>query len=321
MLDMHHIISDGTSFIVFFTEFITLYEGKTLPLLRLQYKDYALWQESEGRQAVIKQQEKYWLDVFREKPPLLQLPLDMPRPQVKNFTGRHYHFLFDTVKTTAIKKLALQEGATLFMVLLAFYNVLLAKITGQEDSVVGISIAGRRHSDLMSIIGMFVNALPLRNFPTKNKTFKQFLEELRTGTLSAYENQDYPFELLVEKAAGPRDPARNPVFDTMFVLNSEDEFREIHIPGLSIKANPDFENLSAQMDIKLRAADAGDTISLSFEYSTSLFKQETIEIFVANFHEVSDAVLAEPWTRIQDIKITTGLVRVEDDISDVEFTF
>ncbi|MCP4214409.1 MAG: hypothetical protein GY765_07115, partial [bacterium] len=315
------IISDGSSFNVLLEEFMTLYEGKTLSPLRLQYKDFAAWQESEARQAEIKKQALYWLQLYRKTSQTLQLPLDFPRPAVKGFSGLHHHFFIDRQTTDKLNELAKQEGSTLFMILLALYNILLSQLTGQEDVVVGTSIAGRRHADLQPIVGMFVNALALRNFPAGDKTFSGFLKELRDNTLGAYENQDYSFEELVDFAGGSRDPGRNPIFDTMFILNNEEDLDEFRIPGLTLKACEEFKHTSAQMDIKFRVREADHGLTLAYEYSTALFKPATMEMFAKNFNEVVAAVLENPGTLLKDISITHGLVAVEEDISDIDFDF
>ncbi len=321
LLDMHHIIADGTSLNVFLSEFMALYHGDSLPLPLVQYKDFTLWQESDARKEAVKAQESYWLSQFRKEAPLLQLPLDFPRPAVKNYEGRHHRFILDKEDSMKLNHLARQEEATLFMLLLAIYNVFLGKLGGHEDVVVGTSIAGRRHAEVQDIIGMFVNALPLRNYPEGNKTFKQFLREVRDNTLAAYDNQDYQFEDLVEKVAGPRDTSRNPLFDTMLVLNNEEEIDEFAIPGLVVKPCAEYEHETAQLDLKVRIREIGDILTISFEHSTNLFKPETVAMFETNFREVISNILTNPAILIKDIKTTHGLVAVEDDISDVDFAF
>ncbi len=321
MMDMHHIISDGTSFNVMLAEFLRLYLGESLEPMRLQYKDFVVWQESEARKRAIKSQENYWLEQFRKDAPLLQLPTDNPRPKVKSFEGRHHHFELDEEIARGLTRIAAGEEGTLFMVLLALYNVFLSRLCGQEDIVVGTSIAGRRHIDLQPIVGMFVNALPLRNYPRGGRTFREFLAELRRSTLDAFENQDYPFDQLVEFVGGPRDTSRNPLFDTMFVLNNEEELDTFRIPGLVIQPCAEFQHTTAQMDIKFRVREIEERLYLSFEYSTVLFSAGTMEMFENNFREVVSAVLGDVDICLGDIGISHGLVAVEDDLSSVDFAF
>ncbi|MCP4156009.1 MAG: amino acid adenylation domain-containing protein, partial [bacterium] len=321
MMDVHHIVSDGMSMNVFLQEFSALYEGKSLPPLRLQYKDFVHWQNSEKRQLAIKLQGVYWQEQFRETPPLLALPLDFTRPERKSFRGKHHFFEIDSRQTADLIKLAQQEDATLFMVLLATYNIMLAKLGSQEDIVVGTSIAGRRHCALYPIVGMFVNALALRNYPKPEKTAKTFLQELKNNTMEAYENQEYPFEELVAKVSGPGDRARNPLFDAMLVLNNEEELDEFRVPGLTIKPYKDIRLTSAQMDLKLRIRETGDYMTLSFEYSTDLFKEETVKMFETNFIEVVTALSADINTQLKDIKMSHGLLSTKKEVVDMDFAF
>jgi fengycin family lipopeptide synthetase D len=165
LVDMHHIITDGISSRILIKEFMALYGGEELPPLTLQYKDYALWQNSEKQRQSLKQQEAYWLKQLAGEIPVLDLPLDYHRPPVQSFEGRTLPFEIEYEERKALEKTASGEGVTLFTLVLAIYNTLLAKLSGQEDIIVGIDVAGRRHAELEPIIGMFVNALALRNFP------------------------------------------------------------------------------------------------------------------------------------------------------------
>ena len=175
LVDMHHIISDAVSQEIMVKDFMTLHEEKNLPELRIQYKDFSHWQNSEKEKEKIKGQEKYWLNEFEEEIPVLMLPTDYPRPTLQSFAGSSINFSLGTPKSDAIKQFSLKQGTTLYMVLLAICNVLLSKLSTKEDIVIGTPIAGRRHADIEAIIGMFVNTLALRNYPIGEKTFQQFL--------------------------------------------------------------------------------------------------------------------------------------------------
>ncbi|MCP5108813.1 MAG: amino acid adenylation domain-containing protein, partial [bacterium] len=220
IVDMHHIISDAISLDIFAREFMMLYAGEKLPALKLQYKDFSEWQNS--RTGAIKRQEKFWLVQFKGPLPVLDLPTDFVRPALKSIEGNTTGFDIDVQQTEMLKKMALEEGATLFMVVFALYNVLLAKLSGQEDIIVGIPIAGRRNIDLQNIIGMFVGTLALRNYPGRNESFRSFLFGLKQRTLDAFENQEYPFEELQGKVVIEKDPSRNPLFDVFFQLSTFD---------------------------------------------------------------------------------------------------
>ncbi|KJK28119.1 condensation domain-containing protein, partial [Paenibacillus polymyxa] len=175
------------------------YSGEQLEPLRIQYKDYAVWQQSDEQKAQLAKQEAYWLDMFRGELPVLELPTDYPRPAMQSYEGRTLQLFMDSEKSEGLKRLAAENGATLYMVLLAGYTMLLHKYTGQEDVVVGTPIAGRNHSDVQPLIGMFVNTLAIRSYPAAVKTFLDYLKEIKETTLGAFEHQNYPFEELVDK--------------------------------------------------------------------------------------------------------------------------
>ena len=197
MMDMHHIISDGTSTAILVQEFMALYGGKKLSPMRIRYIDYSQWQQSNRQQEVIKRQEDFWLGEFEGDIIPLNLPTDYPRPEIQSFEGEVISFEVSEEMTAGLGRLALETGATVFMVISAVFNILLAKVTGAEDIIIGTGIEGRRNQDIRSVVGMFVNALALRNFPSPSETFNEFLEDLKENTLLAFENQDYQFEDIV----------------------------------------------------------------------------------------------------------------------------
>jgi hypothetical protein len=179
MLDMHHIIADGRSTEIITKDLMGFFAGKKLPAFRLQYKDYCRWQDNQVETGVIKQQESYWLNRFAGEVPVLGLPIDYTRPRMQSFAGHSLTFAPGTESIQRLKKLALEEGGSFFMVLLAVFNILLARVSGQEDIVVGTGVEGRRHHDLRQIVGMFVGTLALRNFPRADKSFRDFLWQLK----------------------------------------------------------------------------------------------------------------------------------------------
>ena len=183
-VDMHHIISDGISIEVLIKEFVDIYSGKTVPELTVQYKDFAAWQNNMMKSEAYKKQEEYWLKEFEEEIPVLNMPLDYQRPVIQSFEGETIEFTIEEEITKALNKLAKEREASLYMVLLAAYNTVLSRYTGQEDIVVGSPIAGRRHADLQNMIGMFVNTLAMRNYPDGNKTFNEFLKEVRDNAIN-----------------------------------------------------------------------------------------------------------------------------------------
>jgi non-ribosomal peptide synthetase component F len=298
---MHHIISDGTSMGVLVNEFMRLYNGEKLPPLRTRYKDFSRWQNSKKEQESIKRQEKYWLKEFAGEIPVLNLPADIPRPAIQDFSGGFLAFEIGKEETQKMKDLALTQGVTLYMVLLALFNVLLARLSGQEEIVVGSPEAGRRHPDLEQIIGMFVNTLALKNYLPGEKTVKELIGEIKEKTLEARENQDYPYEELVEEVAITRDAGRNPLFDTMFVMQNMD-IPKIEIPGL--KLAPDEHPIeTSKFDLTLIGREVKEKLLLDFEYSTNLFKKATIERFSTYLKKIASTAVDNPDVKICDVEI------------------
>ncbi|MCU0289101.1 MAG: amino acid adenylation domain-containing protein, partial [Acidobacteria bacterium] len=303
MIDMHHIISDGTSMNIVVKDFMALYQEEDLPKLRVQYKDFSEWQNSEKQKNSIKQQERFWVKEFEGEIPVLELPTDYLRPAVQRFEGSRIHFEIDENSTEVLKKLTVEIDITLYMLLLSIYTVFLSKISNQEDIIIGSPIAGRRHADLENIIGMFVNTLALRNFPSGEKTFCEFLYEVKEKVLKAFENQDFPYEDLVDQLLINRDISRNPLFDTMFVLQNMD-IEEINIPCLKLSPYP-YENKTSKFDLILLGVEKENKVFFTFEYSTKLFKEKTIQRFIAYFKNVANGVIIDKNRKISDVEIIT----------------
>lgn len=304
LFDMHHIISDGTTMGILVDEFIQLYEGKELPPINVQYKDFSQWQYKQFETDRLKQQEQYWLDSFAGEIPVLNMPLDYLRPAIQSFEGKKLAFELDKEHTAQLNMLAKKTGTTLYMVLLASYNVLLMKYTGQQDIVVGSPIAGRSHADLKNMIGMFVNTLAMRNQPDGEKTFSSFLREVEENTLKNFENSDYQFEQLVEKLYIHRDKERNPLFDTMFVLQNTDE-RRLELEGLQFESVK-LDNQAVKFDITLNAEESGGVIHLLLEYCTKLFKDETMARFASHFIYVLKQIVHNPDLKLAEIELLTA---------------
>jgi len=191
------------------------------------------------------------------------------------------------------------------MVLLSLFYVLLAKLSGQEEIIVGSPIAGRKHSDLEPILGMFVNSLALRNYPRGEKTAGELLKEVKTKVLKAFENQDYPFEYLAAKVMADRDSNRNPLFDVMFAFQNLD-ITEVEIPGLQMKPFG-YKHVTSKFDLTLTGEERGDTYYFIFEYRTKLFKEETIKEFAGYFKDITAAVLENRDIKLSDINIDIQL--------------
>jgi non-ribosomal peptide synthetase component F len=233
-----------------------------------------------------------------------------------SFEGRWTDFEISPETTAALKKLAEENEATLYMVLLAAYNVLLHKYTGQETILVGSAIAGRSHPDLQDIIGVFLNTLVIKTRLSEGMTFVRFLGQAKENTLQAYENQDYQFEELVEKLDYKRDYSRNPLFDTM--LN----FLGMDIPEIKIgdlKLTPyKMENRAVKFDIKINAGEQDGILYCTLDYCTKLFRAETMDTFIENFLKIIEIIVENPGIKLADIQLISEEVKKEmiDDFSE-----
>ncbi|MEC1536488.1 non-ribosomal peptide synthase/polyketide synthase [Bacillus sonorensis] len=301
MFDMHHIISDGVSLTVLTKDLAELYEGKQLPPLAIQYKDFSEWQKQFYQKEEIKRQEDYWLNVFQDEVPVLNLPTDYKRPQKRHFEGDVFQFEIDGETSAKLKKLAKDNGATMYMLLLAGYTTLLSKYTGQEDIVVGSPIAGRHHSDLKHVIGMFINTLAMRNYPKGDMTFTDYIKQVKETALKAYENQDYQFDELVEKLDLRRDMSRNALFDTMLVLQNFDS-GEFDIQGLTFKPLQTDMRVS-KFDLTLTAAETDDGVQCVLNYCTKLFKRTTIERMAGHFVNILKEVTNRPDIQLNEVNM------------------
>jgi acyl carrier protein len=329
MLDMHHIISDGASMAICVREFMAFYEEKELPGLRIQYKNFAEWQNHPATSGKIKKQEEYWLRQFEGEIPMLNLPVDSSRTTAYHSQGTAVFFEIGNQLIANVKQLIGETGTTAYMVLLAVYNILLSKYTGQEDIIVGSGIAGRRHADLQSVIGMFVNMLAMRNRPEENKTFMEFLDEVKKNALKAYENQDYQFDLLVETLGVEREFGRNPIFDTQFTfqnLAEQDRGEPPHkMPGLKVEPYEyGNEKKKMQFDLSLNGIETGENIVMTLEYVTAFFKESTIREMAGHYLEILDQVVEDTNIKLRDINVSHDLLTgksmlKEEDSLDYEF--
>lgn len=301
MIDMHHILTDGVSVSVLSKDFMSFYNGEQLPGLHLQYKDYAEWQQSEEQKQERERRKEFWLLQFAGELHAAELPYDFPRPLIKSFEGSSIDFSINADDTIRLNSIAEAEGATLFMVVLSIFSVLLGKLSSQEDVVVGIPTAGRQHADLENIIGMFVNTLPLRNYPSGELRFKEFLREVKQNTLACIDNQSYPYEELIDQLKLERDTSRNPLFDVMFTYQNF-ERTGLEIPGLTLR--PWYRNqIISKFDLALTAVENTGRIFLNMEYASALFTHDTVERFIAYFKKIVTEVIANPNKKIADINL------------------
>jgi hypothetical protein len=318
MIDTHHLITDAISNFIFIRDLQALYRDEPLPELEYQYRDYAQWENSDRHQENVKVQEAYWLRQFEGELPILDMPVDFPRPAVKDYKGEVVSVDLGEELSNQLNQLAKETGTTMYMVLLSAYNILLSKYTRQEDIVVGAAVPGRRHSDLQNIMGMFVNMLAVRNHPHGPKTYKEFLSEVKENVLEAFENQDYPFERLVKKLGLQGSLNRNPLFDTALVMDVDDptgmDNADFQDNG-QLKVTPyEIGRRGSVFDMVLLAGESRDKITLQFTYSTALFKRSKIEKIAKHYIEIMEQIAADGHIELKDISISHELLKVKSKI-------
>ncbi|AEY64767.1 non-ribosomal peptide synthetase [Clostridium sp. BNL1100] len=274
LLDMHHIIADGISMNILLSELSSLYGNGTLPELRVQFKDYSEWLKTVD----ITAQGEYWKTMFSDEVPVLNMPLDYRRPSVQSFRGRAVATCIQGELATDIEKIQRKTETTDYMIFMSALMILLSKYTGQQDIVIGSPMSGRTHKDTQNIPGMFVNTLAFRGKPEKTKRYSEFLSEVKEICLNAYENQDYPFEKLIELVSANRESSRNPLFDIMFVLQNYDH-------GTASFDTMEMQELdkcewhrAARFDLAVIVTKQRDGYKIVLEYCEDLYAEETAEL-------------------------------------------
>ncbi|MCP4220912.1 MAG: SDR family NAD(P)-dependent oxidoreductase, partial [bacterium] len=306
ILSFHHIIADGLSTTVIQQDFCRLYGGEDLSPLKIQYKDYAAWQKEFLKSEAILKQEKYWLDRFQGLIPVLNFPTDYPRPELQSFSGKNVDFHIHEKLTAKIKEIAAGGGLTLYMVLIAFYYILLSKYTGREDIIIGTPVAGRNHHQLSDQVGMYVNVLLMRNYPAPGITVKEFLTELSHNTINAFENQDYRFDDLVENLDIKRDRSRNPIYDVVFAMQIF-KSSDFEIPHLKTSLY-NYDRGTCKTDLRLAADETDGKIKMRLTYATALFKNETAKSMAKHYVDIIKQAVEDTTIKIQDIEIAHHLV-------------
>jgi amino acid adenylation domain-containing protein/non-ribosomal peptide synthase protein (TIGR01720 family) len=305
--DFHHLIMDGASQALFVNEFLQLYNGEELPPLEFQYRDYALFQQRAAQEGVLEEQLSFWRRQLSPPPAAAHLPCDFSRPPVQRYEGARYSFTLQRHIFEGFKRLAADENSTLFMTLLALFNLFLAKVTGQEDLVVGTPVAGRRVAGLDRVLGMFVNTLAMRNELQERQSFRESLRRVRANALQAFDHQDVPFEEVVEALRLPRDTSRNPLFDVMFSFHNPWDSPgdgDLEQRPFIVQPYPFDYNIS-KFDLTLVVEEGAGDLRCSFEYSTHLFQQETIRRLAGYFDTLSQSVLADVDAPVYQLRYLT----------------
>ncbi|MBN3876527.1 amino acid adenylation domain-containing protein [Nostoc sp.] len=307
LLCMHHIVSDAWSLGVFIQELAALYnaysQGETSPLtpLPIQYADFGIWQREWLQGEVLQNQISYWQQQLKDAPALLSLPTDRPRPAVQTFAGAIQEFALSVELSNQLTQLSQKQGVTLFITLLAAFDTLLYRYTGQLDILVGSAIANREHSEIEGLIGFFVNTLVLRTDLSGNPSFSELLSRVRQIALGAYSHQELPFEMLVEALQPERDLSHPPLFQVMFVLQNT-PMSGVELAGLTI-SSLNAQSTIAKFDLTLSMHNSSAGLVGIWEYNTDLFDASTIERMSRHFVTLLSGIVANPEERISQLPL------------------
>ncbi|MEW9698047.1 amino acid adenylation domain-containing protein [Paenibacillus sp. SI8] len=303
LMDTHHLISDGVSFGHILKDLAALYGAVRLQDITLHYKEFATWQQHWLQTEACRRQEIYWLKQFDGEIPYLNLLTDFERPRLQSFKGDSVDFQLDASLTQHLCETGRETGTTLFMILMAAYQIFLSKYTSQEDIIVGTVSAGRLNPNFHHTVGMFANTLPIRTFPEGHKSVRQYLQEMKMTSLDAFDHQDYPFDLLIERLGVQRDVSHNPLFDTVFVMENLDTSSGSYA---EIRFHPEtFDYNIAKFDMTLFAEEHEGTIRFRWEYCTDLFQKTAIERMVTHFNHVLKQLKAGLDEPISSLDIVT----------------
>ncbi|WP_141254292.1 condensation domain-containing protein, partial [Brevibacillus parabrevis] len=309
LINMHHIVSDGWSVGVFLRELFAQYEAYSkgevpqLAPMPIQYADFAAWQREWLEGEVLEQQVAYWKEKLGGAEPLLALPTDRPRPAVQSYEGATYTTSFSHDLLAKLKKLSKEANTTLFMTLLAAFQTLLYRYSGQEDIVVGSPVAGRNRQETEKLIGFFVNTLALRTNLSGDLPFTELLARVRETALAAYAHQDVPFEKLVDELQLERSLSYSQLFQVMFVLQNF-PLEDVETAGLHV-APVDTEShlTTSKFDLTLTMREKEDTLVAAFEYSTDLFDRTTIERMAEHLQHLLASIVTQPEASLDQLAL------------------
>ncbi|WP_449124152.1 amino acid adenylation domain-containing protein [Pseudomonas viridiflava] len=314
ILTQHHIVSDGWSMPIMVNELVRLYEGFSqgrdaqLAELSLQYADYALWQRNwmeAGEQA---RQLAYWKQQLGDEQPILELPADRPRPALQSHAGARLAIELDEALIEGLKNVARQQGVSLFMVLLASFQSLLHRHSGQSDIRVGVPIANRTRAETEGLIGFFVNTQVLRAGFDLHTTFNELLQQVKQTALQAQAHQELPFEQLVEALQPQRSLSHSPLFQVMFNHQNQASAEVRGVAGLQVET-VEFDSYPAQFDLTLNTAEHDGGLSAGMTYATALFDRRTIERMAGHWRTLLRVICANPGQRIAELPILNDAER------------
>ncbi|HEV2707208.1 MAG TPA: amino acid adenylation domain-containing protein [Pyrinomonadaceae bacterium] len=309
-LNMHHSITDRWSAAVIEQEIGALYyaflqgQPSPLPELPIQFVDYAVWQRERMRGEIYQEQLAYWKKQLEGAPFVLELPADSPRPAIQTFRGARVYFHLSHSLLEALRELSRVEGVTMYMTLMAAYKLLLYRYTGQEDMLVGCSIANRDRPETQNLVGFLLNLLVLRTDMSGNPTFRELLARERETALGAYAHQDLPFGKLVQELRPRQDPSRNPIAQAAFIYLDFPELTTMESMGLKVTPLV-IDNGASRFDLTLALTETSDGFDGSFEYIEGLYARPRIERMAKHLETLLLHIVANPDQRIRELPLLT----------------
>ncbi|WP_163997839.1 non-ribosomal peptide synthase/polyketide synthase, partial [Pyxidicoccus caerfyrddinensis] len=312
LLDVHHIVSDGWSLGVLVRELGALYpalaagQPSPLPPLRMQYAEFSTWQRDWLKGETLDAQLAYWRQQL-DPNAVLELPTDRPRPSIASTRGARLTVMLPPALLQSLKELARREGRTLYPLLVAAYQVLLSRYSGQDDVVIGTPVAGRNRSELEGLIGLFVNTLALRTDLSGDPTFLELMTRVHEASLGAFAHQDVPFEKLVEALQPERSLSTSPLFQVSFTLQNA-PLPPLQVPGLVLEAQP-VDSGTSQVDLSLLATELPQGLRLVTMYRTDLFEESTVRRLLAHFQTLLESIAAHPEARLSELPLMDDVER------------
>ncbi len=307
LFDIHHIVADGSSLIKIIHDYLNLVQNRKTEKIEYEYADFVLWEEKFLNSKINQEIKNYWLNKFSDDVPKLDLPYDFPKVNTSNYDGARFYGSLGSNLNRSIEDLSRKTEVSKSVILFACYSLLMHKITGQEDMIIGIAEAGRNHGKFIETVGMFVNNLPIRFYPKGNTRFIQYLNDINKEFVQSMNNKDLPYNELLNLLNHKSSDENNSLFDTMFVYQnmtfptfSNNEFEISYFP---------VDQKTSKFDISLELFE-NENIDFTFEYSTALFKEGTIKEYSEYFIQIIKSIIDNPGSNIKDIDIISDKKKI-----------
>jgi len=322
--NIHHIVFDGWSMPILFDEIMTFYQAlskkhpTSLLPLEYQYKDYAEWQHQRISDGILEKSKIYWQDKLSGVLPVLELKTDFLRPKNRTFDGDLIIVDVQSDLEKKVRNLSLETNSTPFILMLSAYKVLLFNHSSQQDLIVGTDLSGRITAETEQMIGMFVNTIALRSFPQPSMSFDQYLAEVKKIFFEALEHQEYQFDDIVTDIVKERDLSRNPIFDTMFVMQNHNSAQSQSSDAGFEMERVNEQKIMAQFDLSVVAIDNKNSLTYFFKFNSGLFKKSTMETLASQYHCVLELITDNPKITLMEINqaldtFTKSLIRKKQD--------